>query len=102
MEFIYLIKSLSDSHYKIGVSKNPNRRLKQLQTGNSSEIKLICEYQTMNAYKIEKVLHRRYTHFNIDGEWFDLSIKEEADFLNECAKIEKGFKDLIVAGNVFI
>lgn len=99
---IYLMKSNSDSHYKIDVSKNPQKRLLSLQTGNSSLISLICEYKTDKAYQIEKVLHRRYSHFNKEGEWFDLSIKEEALFVNECAKIEKNITDLIKAGNEFI
>lgn len=102
MKSIYLIKSSEDSHYKIGVSKNPQKRLSTLQTGNSSQIILISEYKTINAYKIEKVLHRKYSHFQRNGEWFNLSIKEELSFINECEKIEKNITDLIEAGNVFI
>ena len=41
MKHIYLIQSQEDGYYKIGVSKHPKKRVKQLQTGNSSELKLL-------------------------------------------------------------
>lgn len=89
MKFIYLIQSLENSYYKIGVSKNPARRIKQLQTGNSSELKLCCTYKTDMANRIESVLHRRYSHLNKEGEWFDLSVLNELTFNDECRKIEE-------------
>jgi len=44
MKRVYLIQSLENSYYKIGVSKDPKKRIKQLQTGNSSELKLVESY----------------------------------------------------------
>ena len=41
MNKIYLIKNSEDDTYKIGVAKNPQNRIKQLQTGNSAELLLI-------------------------------------------------------------
>ena len=102
MESIYLIKSTGDSHYKIGVSKNPKNRVKQLQTGNSSPIELVCEYETKRAYKIEKILHRRFSYAHKNGEWYDLSVMEESNFLDECAKIDNNITILENAGNEFI
>lgn len=102
MDKIYLIKSLNEGVYKIGVSKNPNKRLKALQTGNPSPVEILYLYETENAYKIEKSLHNRYSHFNTHGEWFELSIKEETSFMETCASIEKMFSDLKKLGNPFI
>lgn len=102
MNKIYLIKSIEDSVYKIGVSKNPNKRLKQHQTGNSSPLVLLFQYETVLSYEIERILHRRYSHFKKEGEWFDLSIKEEVQFISECIRIEKSINDLKIDGNVFI
>lgn len=99
---IYLIKSLDESCYKIGVSKNPTKRIRQLQTGNSYELELIYEYKTENAYKIESILHRRYSHLNKNKEWFDLSILEEVSFLSECMRIENDLKILIDSENHYI
>ena len=62
MKYVYLIQSLEDSRYKIGVSKHPKKRVKQLQTGNSSELKLVESYKSEFAHQIERALQRRYTH----------------------------------------
>jgi len=102
MDKIYLIKSLNEGIYKIGVSKRPNKRLKELQTGNPSPVEILYLYETENAYKIEKSLHNRYSHFNTHGEWFELSIKEEMSFIDNCKKIEETFILLKNMGNPFI
>jgi len=102
MKYIYLIQSLENSYYKIGVSKHPQKRLQQLQTGNSSELKLIETYQSEYAHKIEKILQRRYSYLKKEGEWFDLSIINEISFLSECSGIENNLLFLKKNGNVFI
>lgn len=103
MNYIYLMQSLENSYYKIGVSKSPNSRIKQLNTGNPSPIKLIESYPTEMAYKIEKILHRKYAYAKIKNkEWFDLSIAEEVSFINNCQIIENNLKLLIELGNEFI
>lgn len=102
MKSVYLIQSLEDSRYKIGVSKHPKKRVKQLQTGNSSELKLVEAYQSELAHKIEKTLQRRYSHLKKEGEWFDMSISNETTFLKECRQIEENLMVLKKSGNVFI
>jgi len=102
MKFVYLIQSQEDGYYKIGVSTNPKKRLKQLQTGNSSELKFIEVYECDFADKVERTLHRRYTHLRKEGEWFNLSLENEASFKEECKKIEESIKFLKENGNVFI
>ena len=102
MKYIYLIQSLEDSYYKIGISKNPKRRVKQLQTGNSSELKLIESYPSEHASIIEKTLQRRYSYLQKEGEWFDLSLLNEISFQDECKKIEESINVLKKNDNVFI
>jgi len=102
MKQVYLIQSLEDSYYKIGVSKHPKKRVKQLQTGNSSELKLIESYESEYADKIEKALQRRYSYLKKEGEWFNLSLNNELTFIDECKKIENVFISLKKNGNVFI
>lgn len=102
MKFIYLIQSLENGYYKIGVSKHPQKRRSGLQTGNPSPTKLIEVYQTEYANQIERALQRRYAHFHKEGEWFDLSITEEVRFKDECRKIEESIEFLKKSGNVFI
>jgi len=102
MKYVYLIQSLENSSYKIGVSKHPNKRLLALQTGNSSELKLIETYQSEYAHLIEKTLQRKYCYLRKEGEWFDMSISNEVTFINECKLIEKNIIFLKENGNVFI
>lgn len=102
MKFIYLIQSLESGYYKIGVSKHPQQRVRELQTGNASELRLINTYQSEYAHKIEKTLQRRYSYLRREGEWFDMSISNEVSFINECKKIEETFEILKKNGNVFI
>jgi predicted GIY-YIG superfamily endonuclease len=102
MNYIYLMQSLENSYYKIGVSKSPNLRIKQLNTGNPELIKLIEVYQSNIAYEIEKVLHRRYSHARKNNEWFDLSISDEVNFIKNCERIDESIKYLKKSGNAFI
>ena len=101
MRYLYLIKNSEDDTYKIGVAKNPRKRLSQLQTGNSSELLLVDVYETEEAYKIEKILHRRYSHLRKQGEWFSFSLIEEFSFLDNCKRIEETITILRESGNVF-
>lgn len=102
MKYVYLIQSLENSYYKIGVSKHPNKRLRELQTGNSSELKLIEVYQSEFAHAVEKTMQRRYSHLRREGEWFDMSLSNEISFIEECKKIEKSLMFLKQNKNVFI
>jgi len=102
MKYIYLIQSQEDGYYKIGVSKHPKKRVLQLQTGNSSELKLIESYESEHAHAVERALQRRYSYLKKEGEWFDLSIKEDVRFLSDCKRIEESINILKKNGNVFI
>ncbi len=102
MKYIYLIQSQEDGYYKIGVSKHPSRRLLALQTGNSSELKLVESYQSEHAHKVERALQRRYSYLKKEGEWFGLGISEEISFLTDCKQIDESINILKENGNVFI
>ena len=102
MKYVYLSQSLENGYYKIGVSKHPQKRLSENQTGNPSPTKLIETYKTEHANKVEKIMQRRYSQSKKEGEWFDLSIEIEIKFKTECQKIEEILIQLIESGNAFI
>ena len=102
MKYVYLIQSQEDGYYKIGVSKHPKKRVKQLQTGNSSELKLIESYQSEYANKKERTLHNQLTHCKKEGEWFDMSLPDALSFDEQCKRIERNIVILKENGNVFI
>lgn len=92
MKQVYLIFSLNEGEYKIGISKYPEKRIKQLQTGNPSELKILYTFKSELSSQIESALHRSY--YAVRGEWFSLTIEEELDFLNQCKKIETNLRFL--------
>jgi hypothetical protein len=101
MRYVYLIRG-NDGRYKIGIAKNPNQRIKQLQTGNSDRLELIDVYQSENASKIESALHFQYNHVRQHGEWFDLSVSDEVDFKKKCSQIDESICVLRKMGNTFL
>jgi len=59
-----------DKYVKIGYSKNPEVRLKQLQTG--CPIKLKLQYIMSGSFETEKALHIYYEKYRVphSKEWF--------------------------------
>ena len=77
--------------YKIGSTKakDVNKRLKQLQTGNSSELFIKESYETEHPFKLEKMLHNHFKSSNLIGEWFELSESDTEAFKRVCEEKEK-------------
>lgn len=102
MGIVYLLKD-DNGMYKIGITtRNSTKRLKELQTGNAEEIRVVSEFQSEFFRKIEGSLHRRYGLKRMKGEWFDLEKKDTQNFVSECQSIHDTFKMLKDSGNPFI
>ena len=106
---VYLMYINEESAYKIGVSKNSKKRIKQLQTGCPYMIELRSVFKSKYSYKVEKVLHRRYASYKLDseeikmyGEWYALGFRTNEMFQLECRTIEENIDFLFEAGNNFI
>jgi len=110
---IYLIYCSVINLYKIGISVNPKKRIKQLQTGTPYELSLLETYDTIYASKIEKIFHntlkskKAAENFNFDfklleGEWFSLSLEDVWGFSDSCSRIEKMIINLKKEGNPFV
>lgn len=69
--YVYLLKC--GDHYKIGQSKKPRKRLKQLRTGSPLPIRVIHTLRTSYYREIERDLHRRFADKRAEGEWFLLA-----------------------------
>ena len=92
MGYVYLIGEIGkEGRYKIGSTKakNVNKRLKQLQTGNSSELFIKESYETEHPFKLEKMLHNHFKSSNLIGEWFELSKSDIEAFKGVCEEKEK-------------
>lgn len=101
MKSVYLIQSESGL-YKIGVSKKPELRVKQLQTGNGEKIVLLHSYITNIPFLLEKSLKNIFAHYRVSGEWFRLPLEEEINFMATCDRIHKNLAILIENENYFL
>jgi hypothetical protein len=87
MGFVYLIGEINDvKKYKIGSTraKNINKRLKQLQTGNSNPLFIESYYETDKPFKLETMLHNKFKDNNVIGEWFEIKDEDIRSFIDTC------------------
>ena len=87
--YVYFLKDTRNNIYKIGASKDVNKRNLQIspQLPFKTEVKFI--FKTKDMYKLEKELHNFFRGFNLNGEWFDLSKFDENKIKNIILKIDK-------------
>jgi hypothetical protein len=92
---VYLISSEieGDICYKIGYTKrDPKIRIREMKTGNASELKLIDSFQSKWGTQIESRLHRHFSHKKISGEWFRLEREELSKFREICEMTHNNFE----------
>lgn len=73
ISYVYFLEAQGLDKIKIGVSKNPEARLKQLMTGSPSALKLLAYYPGNEIE--EKTLHEQFSDCRHDGEWFHATKK---------------------------
>ena len=106
MGIVYLLCELGSDpeRYKIGITKgDPNKRVKQLQTGCSNSISLLKAFESEYYRKIESSLHREYKSYSSGGgtEWFILPTELVFKFEERCKQLNDTFKMLEESGNPF-
>ena len=92
---VYLISSSleGDTCYKIGYTKrNPNQRIREMKTGNASELKVIESFQSKWGTQIEAKLHRIFQDKKISGEWFRLTAYDISQFKKLCEQSHQSFE----------
>jgi len=65
-------KSVAD-YYKIGVGKEPEKRVSQCQTGTPHELELTTTITSDKPEKAEQRLHSIYKFSHQRGEWYKLT-----------------------------
>jgi hypothetical protein len=87
---VYLVRAGDTDHYKIGVAKDENERLKGLQSGNPLKLSIVNYYKSDYAYKIEILLHSVCSQFRVrdNGEWFKFKEKDISSFEVFCKMCE--------------
>jgi len=70
-----------DGPIKIGSSKNPRKRIQQLQTSSAEPLVLLARCDGSGA--LEREYHKRFSSDRLNGEWFrpSTAITQEVDRL---------------------
>ena len=83
--YVYLICDPANNTYKIGVTRNLNsKRIKKLQTGNSTELHIVYTIETKYPFRLESLLHNKYNDKKLNGEWYALSNIDVSTFKDTC------------------
>jgi len=85
--FVYIMECAGK--YKIGFSKNVDRRLKELND-KPFPIKLVHKQYYDDARTKERMLHEQFKDFNINYEWFDLSKEQINNIIIDMMNDRKG------------
>ena len=76
-QLLYVIRQSGTNYCKIGISKDPKKRLREMQTSSPTKLKLSLVVETKkNAIKLERSLHKAFHKQRANGEWF-LDISDE-------------------------
>jgi hypothetical protein len=81
---LYVIRVVGTSWVKFGISSDPERRMKSLQTGNPMELELLYVIGPFrDAMKWEKRIHSVLTAdgLHVRGEWFIVHPGDEVNIL---------------------
>lgn len=73
-QFIYIIKG--KDYFKIGKTKNINRRMKEFKVSIPYSIKLNNLIKVSDMTEAEKYIHKICERSRVEGEWFSLSEKD--------------------------
>lgn len=73
--FIYLVVNSNDEH-KIGVTINPDRRIKKIGQGVPYKVEVVAAFEVADMSAEERFWHDEFSLKRIRNEWFDL---DEAD-----------------------
>lgn len=95
-QYVYLMQS-ENGLFKIGISKDPRKRLAQIRTGSGVEVELVAFYLTDGpARDVEKKLHKLFDKYRLLGEWFKFpetySLEKFETLCDRFGMTKQGFK----------
>jgi hypothetical protein len=74
--FLYMVGAFTHKRIafiKVGVTNDIAERIRQLQTGQAFEVRLIAAWRAksrMHAFDKEAEVHRKFGKFRVRGEWY--------------------------------
>lgn len=92
--YVYVVGTDWDSAVKIGYSKNPWARAKELQTGNASKVEVLAHFRC--SANSERDIHEVLASFRHVGEWFNLGA-DIASIMRCAATDNLDYENLVAA-----
>lgn len=80
---VYVVRDDAMGRIKIGTSLNPLQRLRDLQTGSSTPLRLLALFP--GGRYAEQQFHKLHPDRRLDGEWFEDGDRYLSDLLIEVA-----------------
>lgn len=74
---VYFIQSIDGGPVKIGVSRNPHCRLREIQANHPHNLQIVAMCQN-GGRTLESAIHRALGDERLNGEWFEMS--DELEF----------------------
>lgn len=92
MKYVYILRAGQD-HYKIGVSRNIQSRVRHLQTSNPSIIEIVSLKVIEDSYEVEHAVHNYLEEHKADAgkEWYKLTpeqVIEVSILINKYPEVE--------------
>lgn len=83
VSYVYAIGAVGHP-IKIGYADHPRSRLKDLQVGNPSELRIYVERQVAveHVRAVERECHLRLDTHRLRGEWFDITPERAAEIID--------------------
>jgi hypothetical protein len=85
--YLYIISC--NEYTKIGISDNVERRASDITTNNPYPIKVVASFEIGNAEVAESFLHKKYSQYRTNREWFVLSDSQIAEAISLCQEWQK-------------
>jgi hypothetical protein len=82
--YLYIIQLGETNVYKIGISVNPNRRLKELKSKSPVPLRIIYQNFGHDYESIEKYFHWVFRKKRVRGEWFELNQDDIIRIFTSC------------------
>jgi len=83
MTALYVMES--EVGVKIGISKNPDERLRQITNASGMQVSLRHTREHESAYAVEQNAHKLLADKRRTGEWFSVTVDEAIAAINEAA-----------------
>src|SRR3990167_4509266 len=74
--YLYLIQLGETDHYKIGITRHMDRRLKQLSGKSPIPLKVLYFWWGHDYRAAEAFLHKQFASKRVKGEWFQFTTKD--------------------------